>query len=472
MFSFPDAAKALRSSVELPQVPAEFYGASIDTRTVTPGQIFIALKGTKDDGHLFLEDAFKKGATGALISQAYFQSNQKHILAHSNIYRNLIPVLNPEHALRDLASWVRKQHQLPVIGVTGSVGKTTTKEFLAFILGSKHSVLSNLGNFNNHLGLPLTMLRLKKEHQFFVAEMGANHMGEIRALAALAQPTHAIITQIAPAHVEGFGGLENIYQAKLELAESIGPRQPLILPDHDPRLIEKAKKFQCALHLVGESDAADFRVSHTHVKAGFVHFKVNDRSYCFPGIGGFLAQNAAMAVAMAEVLGVKHKDIPEDWAEIKLPSGRFQEQILGEGIRVIFDGYNANPASFAKALEAFNHLSVEGKKYLVISDMLELGSEENKCHDELGRRIGGCAYEKVFAYGPRSARTIEVIHQEFPAHAEHFGSADELAAKLLKVLRPHDAVLLKASRGMKVERVLELLRQSHPSTMMGNAFSH
>ena len=459
--SFPDAARLLGADLLFPCPSRSIEGGSIDTRTLQPGDLFVALRGERDDGHRHLEEAFRKRASGALIDRGFFAAGRDRSFKNpGEVFQNLLPVADPEKALARLADRVRSSVSLAAVGITGSVGKTTTKEFLHFILRQKYPVLANPGNFNNYLGLPLTLLRLDKNHRFCIAELGANHSGEIRALAGLLKPAAAIITAIAPAHLEGFGTLEKIMDAKLELAEALPSNAPLVIPDDDPGLFQKARRFGLKIIRVGQSREADCRISAVRVRGSRVSFVLNQkREYAFPGIAGFLARNAAMAVAMAEALGVGPEEIPEVWEGLTFPAGRFQECRIGE-IRVIHDGYNANPASFEKALEAFSALEIAGRKILVFADMLELGSEEKKCHEELGRKIARSHLDYTLAYGPRAAVSVEVLRKEMPGFAaEHFSSPDEITVFLNHWLRPGDAVLLKASRGMKIERILDALRE-------------
>ncbi len=462
MFFFRDVCQALGVYALLPDPSAVVFGASIDTRSLQAGELFVALKGSRQDGHLHLEKAFENGASGALVDAAIFNANPARFLDHPNIFRNIIPVANPEQALTQLAQWMRDRSEPDaVIGVTGSVGKTSTKEFLTYLLSGKAPVLSNQGNFNNHLGLPLTLCRFRPEHAYCVAELGANHRGEIRQLAQILRPDCGILTQIAPAHLEGFGSLEDIYETKLELAESLPIGGCLILPDDDPHLLEKAQAFPVEIVRVGMTHAADYRVSEICAAHGRVSFKINGYSFTFPGLAGFLARNAAMALAAAELAGLALKDIPGTWDDFKLPDGRFQEQILDSGVRVIFDGYNANPSSFQKALEAFAQLDAgAGRKFLVFSDMLELGPEEKRWHEDLGRAVSGQPLEYAAAYGERSRDAIAALKRESPRfEAEHFAAPADAALALKRRLKAGDVVLLKASRGMRIEQIIEALRQ-------------
>ena len=461
MFSFPDASRHLGASLEFSNPSCYATGASIDTRTIEPGDLFIAIRGMRTDGHEYLEEAFRKGASGALVDQAVVHSQSDRFLNDAaKLFQNLLLVPDTQKSLADLALWYRLRLGPVCIGITGSVGKTSTKEFLRYLLSQKYPVLANRGNFNNHLGLPLTLLRLQSADRFCVAELGANHRGEIRDLACLLKPSAGMITQISPAHLEGFGSLEAVYEAKLELLESLKPGSVAVLPASDRVLTEKARQMDLKVVRVGDSDEAEFCVSDIRVKKSFVHFKLNrQRKYAFPGIGGFLAYNAAMAIAMAESLGMPPEDIPKVWRALELPEGRFQEHRLKNGVCLINDAYNASPVSFERALNAFHALEVSGKKIVVFADMLELGAEERQYHEALGRSLARYGFDYVAAYGGRACLSIDALHSENPAlGADHFQSPEEVVHALRERIGAGDAVLFKASRGMKMEKVLDLLQ--------------
>ena len=460
MLSFPEAAVLLETELQFAKPSCALSGASIDTRTLEKGNLFIALRGLKEDGHAHLAEAFSKGASGALIEKTFFDQNKEKLAG----YLNLLPVQDTLAAFTALAKAYRLRFQIPVAGITGSVGKTSTKEFLRFILSQSRNVLATRGNLNNHLGLPLTLLGLKESHQACVAELGANHKGEIRELAAILKPDHAIITCVAPVHLSGFGSLEGIYETKLELFESLRPGSTAVIPDDDAVLFARAGRMGLQVVRVGQSPLADYRVSGVEVRGAFVHFKVNGREYAFPGIAKFLARNAAMALALAEAMGVRAADIPPVWENFQLPSGRFQSRLLESGVTVIDDGYNASPASFKAALEVFSGLPAEGRRVLVFADMLELGDDEIHYHEELGEKIAGTGLDLVLAYGPLAARAIQKIQAENPSlEAFHFDGPRETADFLRSRLRKGDALLLKASRGMKIEEVTRLLGEAMPA---------
>lgn len=454
MFSFHDIARELGAHLEFPQsgIPATSF--SIDTRTLQPGDVFVALPGTQGDGHQFLQSAFEKGAAGAIVKSTFSLPEDP-----ANRLRNLIPVESPEKALADLARAYRSAVKIPFIGVTGSVGKTTTKEFLHYLLSREHRVLATQGNFNNHLGLPLTLLKLTENHQYGLAELGANHVGEIRFLAGILQPSLAIITQISPAHLEGFGSLDNIYKAKSELLEEL-PRDGIaVIPDHDPVLWALAKQLPVKVIRVGRSASADYRVENAASRDGKVFFEINGKRFCFPGKAPFLSLNAGMALATYDCLGLDWSRVSEAWNDFSAPRGRFEALELPGGVDIIYDGYNASPTSFRFALEAFAQIPSRGRKIVVFADMLELGSDAVHFHQDLGEKIALIQADAAFAYGPLAKHAIEAASAENEnLNARHFLNPGELEDFLCLFLHSGDTVLFKASRGMKMDLVVEHLR--------------
>lgn len=461
VFSYPDAAKVLKTTLQNP-AHAQLDGAAIDTRKILPGNIFIAIKGEKQDGHDFLEQAFDQGATGAIVNAAWLKENPS--LLKSPKIKNILAVDDTPRALVELARGYRQTFDIKAFGITGSIGKTSTKEFLAYLLSQKFSVLSTAGNFNNHLGLPLTLMRLKPEHQICVAELGANHVGEIKFLTGILKPDASILTCVAAVHLEGFGSLENIYKAKGEILEALKPGSFAVVPDEDPLVPFQAEKLKLQPLLVGQSFRAHYKISEVEARDGRVYFTLNKKHrFSFPGSAGFLSQNAAMAIALAEsAAGFKMGDMPKDW-DIRLPSGRFEEQKVGP-FTFIFDGYNANPAAFDAALDCFASMKTPGAKWLAFSDMGELGPEEKMFHEKLGRKIASLGLNSV-SYGKRSVWASEAIAAggKSPV-SKHFETAEQAAEFLEANLRPKDAVLLKASRSMKVERILEFFKKKYQVT--------
>ncbi len=436
--------------------------ASLDTRTLPPGSLFVALKGNQQDGHDFLAEAFRRGASGALVSQDFCSRNAARFTEPGSPYKNLIPVADPEAALVRLAAWRRRLFQNPVIGVTGSVGKTSTKEMLGYLLGQRSPGLTSSGNFNNQLGLPLNLMALDPSHAFCLAELGASKPGDIRFLTRILKPTHALLTQVSPSHLAGFGSLDAIYETKLELAEALPDGGAVVIPDFDPVLLEKTKRWKRRWVCVGETDRADYRISAVRSDNSFVSFTLAGRqTFRLPAAAAFFAQNAAMAAALADLLGFPLEEQPAVWEDFRLPAGRFERRTLANGLTVIYDGYNASPGSFKRSIEGFRKLETPGRKAVVFADMLELGPDEARFHRELGENLGAAGFDFLGAYGRLAAGALDAARvQKQAGEIRQFESAEDAGKFLAAYLKKGDALLVKASRGMRIEKVLKFLEEA------------
>ena len=459
-FNFEQAAARLKSELILPNPLKPWSGASIDTRTLGAGDVFFALRGNHQDGHDHLWEAFRRGASGAVIRKDYLKKTRERIFRERSLFHNLIPVTDPEAALRDLSALFRSGFSAVGLGVTGSVGKTSTKEFLSFLLNQKYPVLSSRGNYNNHLGLPLTLFRLKPEHLYCIAELGASRRGEIRKLSSLLKPRVGIITGVSAAHLEGFGSLDGVYEAKLELADVLAQQKgTLVLPDWDPELIKRARRRKVSLLLFGKNRTSDFYLSRVQSQDGWVTFEVNDRwEFKFPGYASFQAENALAALVASFAAGVALGDWPPVWKEIEFPKGRFEVFSPREGIRFINDCYNANPYSFEKSLEAFRAVEGSGRKILVLGDMLELGSHSLDYHRKLGKGIREMKFQGLLTVGHWMREAALICEKEGnPPLTLHFEDKGMLSHFLANFLKPGDQVLFKGSRAMKLEEVIRAL---------------
>ena len=459
-WNFEVAAHELKGELLLPDPQKSWSGASIDTRTVKAGNVFFALPGGRQDGHDFLWEAFRKGASGAVIRREFFKKFRERLFRERTLFHNLILVSDPEEALAVLASRYRSNFSAVGVGVTGSVGKTSTKEFLYFLLGQKYPVLRSYGNRNNHLGLPLTLFELEPEHQYCIAELGANHQGEIRRLSNLLRPEVGVITCVTAAHLEGFGSLSRIYDSKLELADALAKNKgTLVLPDHDTELIKRAKKRKVPILFFGRKRSSDFRLSDVHSRDGWVEFEVNARwSFRFPGFASFQAENAVAALSACFACGISPSEFPSIWKDVSFAEKRFEVSSPREGILFINDCYNANPYSFGKALEAFNAMEKKGRKILVLGDMLELGSGSAAYHRALGKKIQEKNFQAFLSIGHWMREAALVCEKEGnPPLTLHFEDKGMLSHFLGHFLKPHDQVLFKASRGIKLEEVVSVL---------------
>lgn len=422
---------------------------SIDTRTIQHGDCFIALDGNNQKGYSFLQDAFKNGAVSAICSSTYRNNVSKELA------ERIEWVIDPALEMARLAHEHRMQFNVPVIGVVGSVGKTSTKQFLAYLLSRRKKTLATTGNLNNQLGLPMMLSRLNHTHDIAVLEMGADHVGDLANLVKMAEPTTAVLTPIAPEHLLGFGSLAGVYDGELEILKS--PRlRTLVTVEGDSELDQRLKGWSGKVVRVGFSNSADVRISDLKVENGKTHFKIQGQAVILPTEASFLALNAGLAAAMAAESGLSWADMAGEWTP-ELPKGRFSTRKIKRDITIIDDTYNSSPKAFSAALEALQKMNFK-RKWIVFSDMLELGAESAKWHEALADDIVRSGIYAAWSFGPESRRTMERLKQ-LNCDLDHqwFQNPEALADELVRSVATGDAILFKGSRGMRVEKVLHFL---------------
>lgn len=438
----------------------DFNSVSTDTRTIQVHSLFLALRGERFNGHEFVHEAFKKGASGIIVDEEGFSEmkernqleNQPCIIIVKNVY----------DALADIGRAYRKQFRIPLIAITGSSGKTTTKECVGKLFGLNHRVRVGSGNFNNHIGLPLNLLQLQEEDQFAVFEMGANRLGEIEYLCGIAEPGVGILTCVMPAHLKGFGSLEGVYQAKLELAKSIQKNKGvLFVTGDDPFLVKKAKEICSRVKTFGKSSGCDFILSDLQQEENYLSFRVNQIRFRLKGNGIFNAMNASAALSVAHHFGMNLKDLADRWTEFVSVPNRFEiEELPLLKVKLVKDCYNANPGSFSAALDAFFQLPATGKRIIVSGDMKELGGETENYHRALGTDIGKRSADLLISVGEFACEVVgaaERARYGMPALA--FANNKLAAEFLMNVISAGDLILLKGSRGAKLEEIAEIIKQ-------------
>jgi UDP-N-acetylmuramoyl-tripeptide--D-alanyl-D-alanine ligase len=420
-----------------------FEGVSTDSRTLEPGQLFCALKGERFDGHDSLPEAAGRSAAGAVVTR-----RMDATLA-------CIQVPDTRRALGDLARAWRLRHHCPVIGVTGSNGKTTTKEMTAAILRQRGPTLATEGNLNNHIGLPLTLFGLSAEHEAAVIEMGANAMNDIAELADIARPDIGIVTMCGPAHLQGFGSVENVALAKGRLFEGIAPEGVAVLNADDPyRDFWLAMCGQRKVLRFGLSAGADYTADA--ITQGAPGEGVRFDLICpqgkvavhLPLDGVHNVRNALAATAASVAAGATLSEVASGLAGMHAVRGRLAVRRGLGGSRVIDDSYNANPASLLAALQVLGR--AEGRRWLVLGDMGELGSEAKAIHRAAGRQALELGVTRLLAVGELTRESVA----EFGSGAEHFKDVTPLTECLAKDLAQDVTVLVKGSRFMQMERVV------------------
>lgn len=421
----------------------EFLGCSTDSRSCAPDQLFVALKGPNHDGHAHVAEASQRGAAAALVSRAV------------DARLPLIRVGDTLDALGRLAAHWRDRFELPVIGVTGSNGKTTVKEMLACILRAASPLLATRGNLNNEIGLPLTLMELGDEHRLAVIEMGANHPGEIARLARLARPHVGVITQCAPAHLEGFGSVEGVARAKGELLANLDADGTAVINADDrfaPLWRDLAGTRRCLSF--GLDTPADVRAtwqaddggSRIELATGAGPIEV-----LLPLPGRHNVANAAAAAATALAAGAALEAIASGLARMRPVPGRLELKSAGPGVRIIDDTYNANPSSLEAALVVLAEFP--GRHWLVLGDMAELGDDAPDFHRQVAALVREHGVERLLTIGELSRLTAA----SFGGNAQHHASMDELIAALKDSIEPDTTVLIKGSRSMGMERAVAAL---------------
>jgi len=432
-----------QAQVTEPHLPVTGY--SIDSRTIGKDQLFFAIKGERFDGHDFVKAALERGAAGAVVSTEFAGSG------------NLLRVKDTLAALQTLANKVRHTWNRTVIGVTGSAGKTTTKEAIAEVLSAKFKVMKSEGNLNNHFGLPLQLLRIQPETEIYVSEMGMNHAGEITELAKIAEPNVGVVTMVAPVHLEFFGSIEGIAKAKKELIDALPPEGTAIL-NGDDELVRKFNEGRRGRAIYfGLGERSDVRAANVveHGSAGS-EFEVSahgDRAKVrLPLVGRHNVANALAAVAAGIEQGVPLQAAVEALSRIK-PSDKRGEVLEIGGATVVNDCYNSNPKALQSMVDAL--LAMPAKRHIVVAgEMLELGPAGEELHRECGRYMAEHAVSHLI--GVRGlARPMVEAAREKGLPAEFCETPEEAGQWLASNAHRGDAVLLKASRGVKLERALE-----------------
>ena len=432
-------------------------GVSTDSRTVQKGNLFVALAGPHFDGRAFLAQAFERGAVGALIFGPWSIDSKP-------APGIIIEVDDTLRALGDLARLWREPFSLPLVGITGSNGKTTTKEMLAGILEPSGPTLKNPGNLNNLIGLPLTLLGLGPEHRFAVLEMGMNRSGEIRRLSAIAAPTVGLITNIGPAHLEGLGSLEAISRAKGELFEALSQRDWAVINQDDPRILELSTRCRSQKITFGLDSRAEVRAEEVRLDSTGLVFRLcaqgQRREIRLPLPGRHNVGNALAAAAAALILGFSLDRIQGGLEGFSPPDHRLQIRPGKRGAHLIDDSYNANPASLQAALTTFQSLRQDRRGGLVLGDMLELGGSSQTAHQELGTRIGGLGVDYLVTIGQYTpALMAEALKgNRPPAKAVHCSSPTEVLEQLDRLIQADDWVLIKGSHGMALETIAAALQ--------------
>jgi UDP-N-acetylmuramoyl-tripeptide--D-alanyl-D-alanine ligase len=429
-------------------------GYSIDSRTIQAGELFFAVKGERMDGHDYVEQALEKGAAGAVI--------RKDQLARFAVKSGLIAVDDTLVALQTLATAVRRMWGKKIVAITGSVGKTTTKEAIAHLLSIKYRVHRSKGNFNNHFGLPLGLLKLEPEHEIAVVELGMSHAGEIATLAKIALPDEGVVTTVAPVHLENFESLAGIARAKYELVAALPAGAVVFLNSDDEYVSQFGRDFHGRVVMFGLKATADVRAEDIELRGS--HGSTFDlvcggcrQPVSSPLLGTHNIYNVLAAAAVALQHGIQPSQIAGALPSLAPPDKRGQVLQLGN-ITVLNDCYNSSPKALLAAVETLTGMQAD-RHIVVAGEMLELGPTAEQLHRECGRKIAATKVD--FLLGVRGlAESMVDEARRAGAKAEFLRSPEEAGEWLLRETRNQDAVLLKASRGVKLEKALEVWIQA------------
>jgi len=453
-FSAEELAKATAGKLVGNSDKVVITGISTDSRTIKPGDLFIPLVGENFDGHDFIEAAFDNGAAASLTQREtdYFPG------------KTVILVENTLTALHNLASWYRSGFSIPFVGITGSVGKTSTKEMVASALSERYNVLKNEGNYNNEVGVPLTIFKLEPEHEAAVIEMGMSAAGEIRALTNIVKPSVGIITNIGISHIEKLGSRQNILKAKLELLEGLKPDGLLILNGDDVMLSGAKDLLSCRTVSYGIEEGADYQAYNIRSKGEYgIDFNMlvggEEHLIQLPVPGVHNVYNALAAIAAGLELGVGMDDLKKGIS--RFSPGKMRLNIIkAKGLTVINDAYNASPQSMKAALDVLGEMNAS-RRIAVLGDMLELGDWSARAHNETGAQAAKKSLDYIITVGKEASNIASgAVNAGFdPNRATEFSSNSEAIDYLRKLVQYGDAILVKGSRGMKMEEIVHALTE-------------
>ncbi|MCG2762227.1 MAG: UDP-N-acetylmuramoyl-tripeptide--D-alanyl-D-alanine ligase [Candidatus Atribacteria bacterium] len=442
---------------------------SIDSRTLTPGDLFFAIIGANFDGHNFIIEAFNKGAVGVVICKG-----ASTLLQNEQIDKNkiIIEVKDTLSALQDWSKHYKDKFRTFNICITGSNGKTTTKEIIAHILSQKFPLLKTSGNYNNEIGIPLTLLQLTKLHKLLVAEMGMRGLGEIRTLTNFIPPDLAVITNIGEAHIGLLGSKDNIFKAKSELLQSLDKDGIAILNRDDPyffkmsKIVKDKKVYTFGIENKSEIMARNIRiVSDKGMRFALEVQNGKSKEIYFPLLGRHNIYNALAASAVAFALGIELDLIERGLSSFKPLDLHMQLSNFYNGIKILNDSYNANPLSVKSALETLAEVAQNNRKIAILGDMLELGEKTDFYHREIGKEVAKLSIDALITVG-QGGKIIAQSSKEEGMVKERVFSFEKnekmnLVKKLLSLTKPGDFILLKGSREMKMEDILEFWQKEY-----------
>ena len=456
-----DILKATAGELLCGDLQETFSHLFIDSRRIYSGGAFVAIIGQVHDAHSFAPMVVEKGIKGLIISRQ--QAFDLPVDSWKATRVTCIAVADTTRALGDLAAFNRRRAKVSVVGITGSNGKTTTRQLTATVVAKHYDTLATAGNFNNEIGLPLTLLGLSGDHQWAVLELGTNNPGEIARLTKICTPDIGVLTNIGPAHLEGLGSIEGVMEEKGDLLKNLNPDAKAILNADDPRVVQLASKTKAEVVLYGLSREAAIRAEEINEAKAEISFKL-----IFAGVkisvnlkspGRFMVSKSLAAAAVGHQIGLSGETVKPGLESFTPVSGRMNIEHLPGGIHLIDDTYNANPESMKAAFATLSTMRAGARGVVAIGDMLELGAQAELLHRKVGALAARTGISRLYAYGEFCAQVTAGARDEgMPPGDTFFGSHAEIVADLKNWLQPGDWVLVKGSRGMTMEKVVQGLK--------------
>lgn len=461
VWTLTDILKATGGDLLCGDVMQEFENIGIDSRGIAPRDVFVAIAGDNHDGHDFVNDVVQQGVSGLIVSRD--KSADLDLADWQTRQIACVAVTDTTRALGDLAAYHRLRTDVPLTAITGSNGKTTTRQMTAQVVTQKYSTLATIGNYNNQIGVPLTLLRLTAEYEQAVVELGTNSPGEIARLTRICAPDIGVVTNVGPAHLEGLGSLDGVMREKEQLIEHLKAGGKAVLNADDHRVYQMANRTQREKLLFGLSKEAGIRATAVTERTGGISFRLHLPDAQLPVAlsvpGQFMVLNALAAAAVGYLLELSAEEIKTGLESFEPVWGRMDIFQTANGIHIIDDTYNANPESMKAAIETLGTLRRNNRSLFVAGDMLELGEQSEALHKQVGAWAAAASIDKLLITGDfAQAMVAGAINANMKPADIFTGTRDEIIDALKQSLKSGDWVLIKGSRGARMETVVKDLK--------------
>jgi UDP-N-acetylmuramoyl-tripeptide--D-alanyl-D-alanine ligase len=460
-WTLSDIVKATGGELLSGDPTKRFEKIGIDSRDISPRDVFVAIVGDVHDGHTFTNDVVQQGVSGLIVNRE--KTAQLPITKWQDQYIACVAVSDTTQALGDLAAFHRLRTHIPVTAITGSNGKTTTRQMTAQVVAQKYNTLATIGNYNNLIGAPLTLLRLTREYEQAVVELGTNSPGEIARLAQICAPDIGVVTNVGPAHLEGLGSLDGVMREKEQLIKHLNTGGTAVLNADDRRVYQMAKRTDKAVLFFGMSKKAEIRASAVNEKTSGISFNLHLPDAHLPidlsVPGHFMVLNALAAAAVGNLLQVSAEKIKAGLERFQPVWGRMDIFQTANGIHIIDDSYNANPESMKAAITTLRTLRRNSRSLFVAGDMLELGDQAESLHKQVGAWAAAANIDKLLITGEFASAVVAGAINAKMRPADIFtGTQEEILDTLKQSLKPGDWILIKGSRGARMETIVKGLK--------------